>query len=97
MFAHIFNVLIRVVALPVIAIWTLVNVMGVGDQAALLGVAIVLTIITIPLTLWHLIKVVPNLALFRTMRVLKLILEVIIEVAAVITYWVIYINISAAM
>lgn len=74
--------------MPVAAIFFLKNSAGFDYQVAFLGVCIVYSILTIPLAIWHLIKIVPNLALIRLKRSARLVAEVLIEMLSLAGLWV---------
>ncbi len=86
MFGFLFNLLLRTVGIPLVAILVLGN-----TKEAFLAVAIVNTILTLPLAIWHAFKVLPNLALIRGKRVLQLVLEVIVEIVCMIGFWLVYV------
>ncbi|MCA9378899.1 hypothetical protein KC640_00580 [Candidatus Dojkabacteria bacterium] len=87
MFAFFFFLLIRTVVMPVAAIFFLKNSVGLDYEVAFVGVCIVYSLLTIPLAIWHLLKVVPNLALIRLKRSLRLVAEVVIEVLSLAGLW----------
>ncbi len=89
MFTNIFYAIIRVFVVPAGAIYVLSNT-PIGYQMGFLGVNLVLTLLIIPLIIWQIIKIVPNLALIRTKKVLKLAVEIVIEIIALIAFWAIY-------
>jgi hypothetical protein len=92
MFAFFFNLLIRTIGIPVVAIWLLGNSNILTPQGAFLAVCIVDTIITVPLAIWHGVKVLPNLALIRGKRVVELIIEIVFEIVCVIGIWLVYLS-----
>jgi hypothetical protein len=53
---------------------------------------IVYSIVTIPVIFWHLIKILPNIALLRGEHVIKAILEVIVEIGSLGGFWAVYIH-----
>jgi hypothetical protein len=83
-----------VVGLPLAALY-LISQSWIGLEVGFLGVNIVMSVMTIPIIIWDLIKIVPNLALLRTKNVLLLLMEVIIQVVALVCYWLVYASIAA--
>lgn len=94
MFLHLFFVLIRVLGVPVATIWLLSRTF-LGLQGAYLGVIIVFSVLTIVQFGWHFFMLFPNLALIRTSKVLKILIEMFLEITALITYWVVYFGVIA--
>ncbi len=94
MFIRFFFLLLRVVGLPLAALY-LISQSWIGLEVGFLGVNIVMSVMTIPIIIWDLIKIVPNLALLRTKNVLLLLMEVIIQVVALVCYWLVYASIAA--
>ncbi len=82
------------VGLPLAALY-LISQSWIGLEVGFLGVNIVMSVMTIPIIIWDLIKIVPNLALLRTKNVLLLLMEVIIQVVALVCYWLVYASIAA--
>jgi hypothetical protein len=92
MFINIFFTSIRVFLVPAAAIMALSSTF-VGYQMGFLGVSIILTVILIPMIIWQGIKILPNLALIRTKEVLKLAIDIFLEVVAIFAFWIIYLSI----
>lgn len=74
--------------LPWGAVLFLVNTSSISDQIVFLGVIIVYTVLTIPLVIWHLIKLLPNLALIKFKRCLQLCIQILVEILSVVSLWV---------
>lgn len=92
MFIHVFILAVRHYLVPAAAIWVLQTTF-MGYQGAFLGVNVVLTIVTIPFTLWHIIKILPNLALIRTEAIAKLVVQILMELFSLIVFWGVYLAI----
>jgi hypothetical protein len=92
MFVNIFFTLIRIFVVPAGAILVLSNTF-VGYQMGFLGVCIILTVLVIPTVIWQTIKILPNLALIRTKEVAKLAVDIVLEIVAMIAFWVVYLSI----
>lgn len=94
MFLHLFFVLIKVLGVPVATIWFLSRTF-LGLQGAYLSVIIVFTVLTLIQLGWHFFMLFPNMALIRTSKVMKLLIEMFLETTALITYWVVYFGVIA--
>ncbi len=88
-----FFLLLRTIGLPIAAIF-IISRTWIGLEVGFLGVNVVLTIMTIPLLLWDVIKIVPNLALLRTRKVMWLLIEIVIQVVALLVFWIAYASIA---
>lgn len=90
---RLFFLLLRTVGLPIAAIF-IISRTWIGLEVGFLGVNVVLTIMTIPMLLWDIVKVVPNLALLRTSRVMWLLVEIVIQIVALLGFWIAYASIA---
>jgi len=88
-----FFLLLRTIGLPIAAIF-IISRTWIGLEVGFLGVNVVLTIMTVPLLLWDVIKIVPNLALLRTSKVMWLLVEIVIQVVALLGFWIAYASIA---
>ena len=88
-FPHIFFCLIRVFIVPAAAILALSNSF-MGPQVAFLGVNIVNSILTVPMMVFHLFEIIPNLAFLRTHHIVKLLISIILELIGLVGFWVFY-------
>lgn len=90
---RVFFLLLRTIGLPIAAIF-IISRTWIGLEVGFLGVNVVLTIMTVPLLLWDVIKIVPNLALLRTSKVMWLLVEIVIQVVALLGFWIAYASIA---
>ncbi len=86
MFGFLFWTLVRHVGVPIIVILVFWDQFG-SPQITYAVIAVILTITTVFTASLHLIRLIPNLAFLRQKKLIKLILELVIEVGAVIGFW----------
>lgn len=82
----IFLSILRSFAIPLVAILILRNTF-LGEQGAALAVTISLTVVTFFLVLWQVIKIIPNAIFLRGGHIIKIFLEIAIEIASVAVFW----------
>lgn len=96
MFWKLFGLLVRCIAIPLIFILVIVTRYSVESSVAVLAVNVVYTLLTIPLLIWQLIKVFPNLLLLRVNKSAYLAFEILIGLLSLIGWWVAYALITAS-
>lgn len=88
-----FFTILRSVAIPAIAI-LLLRSSFLGEQGATLAVTISLTVVNFFLILWQVIKIIPNIVLLRAAHLVKLLIEIAIEIASVIGFWIYFLGLQ---
>lgn len=63
------------------------NSSEIPDQYIFIAVAVAYSVLTVGLAFWHLLKIIPNLALIKLGRSAYLLLEVIIEILSIVGLW----------
>lgn len=89
MLEHLFGVILRTIAIPVVAILILQNTF-LGERGAWLAVIIALLIINGLAIIVNIIKIFPNSLLLKGGKVFMLILSIVIEVGSVIAFVALY-------
>lgn len=89
MVTHLFSVILRCVAIPIVAIFILQNT-PLGERGAWLAVLITLVIVNGISIIIDIIKIFPNSLLLKGGKVFTLILSIIIEVGSVVAFLAFY-------
>lgn len=89
MFNIIFWALFRHVGVPVILLVVFWDQFG-NPEVTFAVVNVILTFSTAIAVIWHLIKLIPNLALLRKKKLTSLVVELVIEIGAVIGFWFVF-------
>lgn len=89
MVTHLFSVILRCVAIPIVAILILQNT-PLGERGAWLAVLITLVIVNGISIIIDIIKIFPNSLLLKGGKVFTLILSIIIEVGSVVAFLAFY-------
>lgn len=85
----VFTTLVRVFLIPASLIGLLAQTF-IGYEQAFLGICIINTIITIPMVVVHLLKLLPTMAILRMGAVGRIIVEIILEVSFCVGFWAFY-------
>lgn len=89
MITHLFSVILRCIAIPIVAILILQNT-PLGERGAWLAVLITLVIVNGISIIIDIIKIFPNSLLLKGGKVFTLILSIIIEVGSVVAFLAFY-------
>jgi hypothetical protein len=89
MFLQLFWALLKHVGIPAGIIIVSWNRFG-DARITFFIVNVVLTVTTLPLLIWQIIKLVPNLALLRAQALFLTLLEIVIEIGSVIGFWMVF-------
>lgn len=89
MLSHLFTVILRTVAIPIVSITILQNTF-LGEKGAWLAVIIGMVIINGIAVIIDIIKIFPNSLLLKGGKVITLILSILIEVGSIVAFVALY-------
>jgi len=92
MFSQILWVIIRSVAIPYIAYLFLRDMDFLGEDGAVLAIAIALTIANALAVVWNLVRVLGNTLMLKGQKVIALIISIVIQVGSILFAWGYYIS-----
>lgn len=91
MITGLFFTILRSVAIPYVA-YILLRESALEEKGAILAIAIALVITNGIAIIWNIIKIIPNTVLLRSNTVLKLTLDIGIQLASVGFVWYVYLS-----
>lgn len=93
MFVTVFFTLFRNLAVPIVAFFSVKNI--IGDKNAFIAVLIVLSVLTFISVLWQFLRVIPDILLVNTNGIFKIAVKIILEICILAGFWYYYIIIFA--
>lgn len=91
MISNLFWVILRSVAVPIIAIY-LLSQTALGEKGALLAVGLALLVTNVIAIAWNSVKILGNTLLLRPRAILKLVFVILIQIVSVLFIWGYYFN-----